>query len=596
MGNRRTDIDILKGLAISLVILYHMKVLRYGYLGVDIFFVISGFLSVPGIVGAVGDGSFRYSSFIWHKVQRLLPLLLLVSVFSLLAGYAGMLPDDYENLAESVVATLSFSNNILADITTRSYWDISNDYKPLIHTWYVGVLFEFYLLLPLVVMAVKKVTDKFRLRFEKTVAVTLALLAVLSLFLYLLPGIKSSDRFFLLHCRFFELAAGALAGMRIVSRRAAVFRGSSGGVVFLLLVSVLCQCWRPLSLNVLLLLVVALTTLCLLFDNKRSRVFSVLAAAKVPAVLGVMSYSLYVCHQPLLAFLGYFRFYAPSLLSGTLTLLLIIFVSCASYYFIERGRLTSILRKPVLITVTLIVAGAAAAIAMHGGVVRDVPELDIRMDDAHVKMHAEYVDRIYSYDKDFPAANGRINVLAVGNSFTRDWCNVLLESVMADSINLSYVEFLDTTDMRRVRRADYIFFYGYRRGLPRWLWDDIDPQAEGWGIGTKNFGKSNGRIYRNRHRADYYSQTVRVVEDYLEENRRMAAEWKDRYIDMIAVVSAGDNKVRVFTDDRKFISQDTKHLTRSGARFYAAHIDFNRIFKRKRRTADNVGNCSQMEK
>lgn len=578
------------------VILYHMKVLRCGYLGVDIFLVISGFLSVPNIVVSVGDGSFRYFSFIWRKIQRLLPLVLLVSIVSLLVGYYGMLPDDYENLAESVVATLSFSNNILADITTRSYWDINNDYKPLIHTWYIGILFEFYLLLPLIIMAVKKMTDKFKLHFEKSVTGVLALLAVLSLCLYLLPNINSSERYFLLHCRFYELAAGALAGMWMVSRSTAAFRSFLGGVVFLLLVVLLVLCKSSLPHILLLILVVALTTLYLLFDNKRSRVISALTAVRILAALGVMSYSLYVCHQPLIAFNRYFHFYGMSLLNSILTLLLIIIVSCVSYYFIEKRRLTCLLRIPVLLMATLLVLGISVAIAMRGGVVRDVPELDIRKGDAHVKMHAEYVDRIYSYDKGFPAANDRINVLAIGASFARDWCNVLLESVMADSINLSYIDILDTIDICRVRQADYIFFSGYKHDVPLSLWDNLKPHAEVWGIGTKNFGRCNGRIYRNRHHTDYYSQTVRVVNGYIEKNKLMAKEWKDKYIDMIAIVSVGDNKVRVFTDDKKFISQDTEHLTRSGARYYAAQIDFNKIFKRRRSISNNIEKCGHVEK
>ena len=67
----------------------------------------------------------------------------------MLAGFYTMLPDDYENLSQSVIATNGFGNNILAAITTGNYWDVSNDYKPLMHTWYVGVLMQFYLFYPI---------------------------------------------------------------------------------------------------------------------------------------------------------------------------------------------------------------------------------------------------------------------------------------------------------------------------------------------------------------------------------------------------------------------------------------------------------------
>ena len=138
----RDDLDLLKGFAIIAVVLYHMGISSCGYLGVDVFFAINGFLIMPKVIREVADGRFSFVSFLEKRIVRLLPLLLLVSACSLLVGYWGMLPDDYENLSSSVVASNFFSNNILAAITTADYWDIVNDYKALMHTWYIGILFE----------------------------------------------------------------------------------------------------------------------------------------------------------------------------------------------------------------------------------------------------------------------------------------------------------------------------------------------------------------------------------------------------------------------------------------------------------------------
>ena len=150
----RNDLDVLKGIAIIAVVLFHLGIIKSGYLGVDMFLVINGFLIVPSICKKVLAGEFSYITFMKTRLLRLWPMVVLLSFLCLAVGYIGMLPDDYENLGESVVASNFFSENILLSITTKDYWNVSNDYNPLMHLWYVGVIFEFYLLYPLVIMAV----------------------------------------------------------------------------------------------------------------------------------------------------------------------------------------------------------------------------------------------------------------------------------------------------------------------------------------------------------------------------------------------------------------------------------------------------------
>ena len=138
--------DLIKAVAILAVVLYHFGLMQYGYLGVDIFFVVAGYLTGKSIQRSREKGKPGYFGFLIKRLIRLLPLVLIASIVCLLIGCFLMLPDDYENLAESVVATNFFSNNILQCITTKNYWDVVNNYKPLMHTWYLGVLFEAYIL------------------------------------------------------------------------------------------------------------------------------------------------------------------------------------------------------------------------------------------------------------------------------------------------------------------------------------------------------------------------------------------------------------------------------------------------------------------
>ena len=215
----RKDIDLLKGLAILAVVLFHMHICPSGYLGVDVFFVINGFLIVPSVVKNVANGQFRFFGFLEKRLVRLLPLLLLVSALSLAVGYMGMLPDEYENLSQSALATNLFFNNVLSSIVTKNYWIVANDYKPLMHTWYIGILFEFYIIFPIIVMMVKWISGKLHFSFHKYVVIAILSISILSFILYLMPSVSIGDKFYLIYYRFFELTFGGLAGMWIFGHR-----------------------------------------------------------------------------------------------------------------------------------------------------------------------------------------------------------------------------------------------------------------------------------------------------------------------------------------------------------------------------------------
>ena len=140
--------DVLKGVAIIAVVLYHLGVSEYGYLGVDIFLVFAGYITMSSVHKSLLNKNKGFTDFILSRISRLLPLLLIASTFTLLLGLLLMLPDDLENLSQSIIATEFFGNNILQCITTHNYWDVVNEYKPLMHTWYVGLIMQYYLIIP----------------------------------------------------------------------------------------------------------------------------------------------------------------------------------------------------------------------------------------------------------------------------------------------------------------------------------------------------------------------------------------------------------------------------------------------------------------
>lgn len=600
----RRDIDLLKGIAILAVVIYHLGISPAGYLGVDVFFVINGFFILPKVVHDVQDNTFHYFSFLEKRIIRLLPLLLLVTFITLLVGWYGMLPDDYENLSESVIATNFFSNNILAAVTTKNYWDVVNEYKPLMHTWYIGILMEFYLTVPLIIMVVKWLSKKFHLHFQKYIIITLISLSVISILLYVNPSIIASDKFYLLPYRFYELASGGLAGIWITNYRQGRLckNGILSGIGFILLIFIIFagifyigtnevqynlasgavvgkESFIPQ--NVLLLLTVALTLFFVICDNTQNILIRALLNVNFLCLIGKMSYSIFIWHQPILAFYRYFFANNINLIFIIIFFIVVLALSYLSYRFIELKVKVSSHTRILTLVVFVLINSIAFTIYLHAGVVRDVPELYIQANNAQRGMHSEYVDRIYAYDKDFPANNDKINILVVGNSFARDWGNILLESKMADKINLSYLFEFKTSRIKRIKSADYIFIHDWKHNIPYYVWENIKPNTHVWGIGTKNFGESNGIFYKNRHKPDFYEQTVKINPNFFLINDQLKREWKDQYIDLIHLVLNSDSTVPVFSKKHKFLSQDTRHLTKGGAEFYANNINFDKIFKEK---------------
>lgn len=600
----RKDLDALKGIAIIAVVLFHMGLLKSGYLGVDAFFVINGFLVVPSVIRKINQSDFSFFSFMEKRIVRLLPLIVLASVVALGLGYFLMLPDHYENLAQSVVAGNLMSENILSAITTKNYWDVVNEYKPLMHLWYVGILFEFYLVFPILMLCVKRCAKLFKRDERKWMINTLCVCCLLSLVLYLLPNVSVGDRFYYLQYRFFEIALGGIISLYIhkLNGRGGYFQSAvfQKVVVVLLLLVVGCSLYNvvtnqnisegvvigkelnistglPMSSTMALLLTVAFTSMVVACKNGGS----IILKSNILAWLGKMSYSIFIWHQVILAFYRYSISYEMDLFAIVAYLVATLSISVISFYLIEQNVSVSHRAFAGWCIAAVLVLIPSSYLYLHAGVVRDIPELDVKKGMEHRGMFGEYCDRVYKY-KEFPKENnGKPNVLVADISFGRDFANVLLESQYKDSINLAYLYvWSDTRAEELVKQSDYIFTFTAKDKLPAFVWENKNSDCKVMGISTKNYGSCNGIIYKNRHSADYFSQVAIIDPGYKELNAEWKQQWGENYIDLLTPSLVDDQHVRVFTDDNRFISQDCRHLTQAGAQWYAKMLDWNRIFRK----------------
>lgn len=470
VSDRAVRIDALKAIAIIAVVLYHMGFLTYGYLGVDIFLVINGYLVTKSMLRAAENGTFSYIRFIYERIIRLWPIVLAAGVVCLFVGYYTMLPDDYENLSETIVASNLFANNILACITTKNYWDVVNDYKPLMHTWYLGVVVQSYFILGLVPVVAQHAGENIR----RNCRIAFILMTAVSLALFLVPRFSQAEKFYYLPFRLFELTSGAVIACcsEGLDRYFAIpkrYFHACQAVLYLLLIAALTVPLFAQYSWIRLLLVCAITIALLVFWRD-ARLESSNVALRALAFVGRYTLGIYIWHQIVLAFFRYTVRTKFTVQDVAFIILLTVVLTVVTIPLTKRYVFTTQQKKrriPALallcFAVCVAASGLSFAVYMRAGVVRDVPELEISASDIHRGIHAEYNNRVYSYDHDFESGNsGKIKVLAIGDSFARDWVNILLESPVADSLEISYFYPIDNYSIeelsQRIDAAEYVFY------------------------------------------------------------------------------------------------------------------------------------------
>lgn len=578
--NYRKDIDGLRAIAVLAVILFHLGYLPNGYLGVDIFFAISGYLITKIVYNEAIEYRFSIINFYLRRIRRIIPLVLFTTMISLIIGAFVMLPDDFENLSQSVLATNFFSNNILLLITTGNYWDIVNDYKPLMHTWSLGVEEQFYLFYPIIFLL-------FNGKRSRYILAVICTLAIISLLLFTFSSNEAS-KFYSIQFRFFEMALGGMAAI--------FFRDKAVNAKFAILPTILVLAILIFDFHIpsdLRLIIVVVASIGLLvIENNRNKLIEILLENKIMVGIGKISFSLYMWHQIVLAYTRYFIIEHIGIKESIILFTIIILLSIFSYFAIEQPfRDKKRINTKMLLTVTgiffIIITSSSFYLYYIGGIIRDVPELEIYKAGNNMNtgskernIHIAYNAKIYDLDKNF-TENDKIKVLIIGNSFARDFANVLLESKFKSTIEISYVyDIKNRNDINeRIKKSRIVFF----SDLDLNQFTDIKQKinidtTKVWVVGTKNFGTNNGIFYNKRKERNYYDLRTAISSKFIIRNDLLKTQWGAKYIDLIGVLIDNEGKVPVFTPDRKFISQDCTHLTEAGAKYVAQILKLEHLF------------------
>lgn len=361
-GDFRADLNGLRGVSVALVLAFHLqaKGATGGFIGVDVFFVISGYLMTQIVWGGLADSSFSYWRFVVARAARIWPALAALVLLLLAFGAWRLPPFDLQILAEQARAALLFTSNHHF-LERTGYITRAGDTHWLLHTWSLSVEWQFYLLYPLLLMGLMKLT-----RRKQVVAALVAGLMLLSFAWQLLQAQTQADAsFFLLPGRCWELLAGGLVFLLMPDSSAAPGRwralASYAGLALVLgaALAIAGLRLRPVGIGPWLLLPVAGVMLILWSRHQGNIVL------RNPALqrLGSWSYSVYLWHWPIIVGLRMTEYPLDHPLLTTLaTVAGSLVLGCLSYTFIERpwsargASLWRLARKPVLAMLLVSVA------------------------------------------------------------------------------------------------------------------------------------------------------------------------------------------------------------------------------------------------
>ncbi len=290
----RAEIDGLRAVAVVPVILYHAGVpgVSGGFVGVDVFFVISGFLITGLILQAQDAGRFSLLTFYERRARRILPALFLVLAVTVVAGYSLIVPWEFPDFLRSLAATALFLSNVHF-WENVGYFALAAEEQPLLHTWSLAVEEQFYVLFPLLLLIPMR---------RAALTVVIGALFVASLALSQWGSVHEPEvNFFFTPSRVWELMAGALCAIWQRARAPRPIGAAALAGLAMILASVLFYDASIPFPSLYTLLPVVGTALVLLFAHPGTAVQTVLRAAPLVGI-GLISYSAYLWHQPLFVF------------------------------------------------------------------------------------------------------------------------------------------------------------------------------------------------------------------------------------------------------------------------------------------------------
>ena len=393
----RPEIDGLRAVAILAVVLYHADVAPFGggFVGVDVFFVISGFLITSIIQKDVSGPGFSFARFYERRIRRIFPALFVMAAFCVFAGALILIPTEFGQFGRSLMAMAVFASNLFfrKDVGVVGYFHSVADPPLLIHTWSLAVEEQFYIVLPPALLLLHRYAGR---RIVPALLAGIVLSFVASV---VLVQTKPSDAFYLITSRAWELLIGSLLAVQTFPPLAGrVSRELVSGAGFLLIVFAVFRYTDATLFPGASALAPCLGTWLIIYAGNQGRSLVTTALTRRPMVfVGRISYSLYLWHWPMIVVTKYLSDGQLTLVTTIAAIALSLVAATLSYFFVEapfRRPRRSSRRRPLFAgtaIATMVLVATGGAVVVSGGFPR-------RFDPATLEVIAANLER----EKDAP--------------------------------------------------------------------------------------------------------------------------------------------------------------------------------------------------
>lgn len=326
----RHEIDGLRALAILPVIIFHsgLNILKGGFIGVDIFFVISGYLIANIIKANLENQSFSIIDFYERRARRILPALFFMLLISLPFAYLWMNPHDLQKFSKNLFGAILFVSNIVS-YKQSNYFDADSITKPLLHLWSLAIEEQFYIFFPILLFGLWP-------KSKNKILWVLVLIFIISLYVSEMTLMNNKPgAFFLLSSRAWELMLGAIASFWMVKQNMCLKKEIYSWIGFFLIIYALVFFNANSDFPGLLALIpTAGAALILIFGDKNTTIGKLLSKPYIVNI-GLISYSGYLWHQPVFAFFYYRHENSPNIFTIFILIALIFILAYLSWRFVE---------------------------------------------------------------------------------------------------------------------------------------------------------------------------------------------------------------------------------------------------------------------
>jgi peptidoglycan/LPS O-acetylase OafA/YrhL len=338
----RPEIDGLRAIAITAVIFYHAqitifdyKLIKGGFIGVDIFFVISGYLITSIILKElISTGTFSFKNFYKRRIRRIFPTLLFVMFIFMPIAWICLLPSSFIDFSKSILYSLGFNSNYYFYYSGQQYGNENGLLKPFLHTWSLSIEEQYYLLFPIILFIIFKYLRKYLL-------IILILFFIISLLLSdWLSKNSSSLNFYFLPTRAWELLAGSILAyfeIRLGRRSKNKIYNSVMPTTGIILIGYSIIFFNQETYHPSFYTLPPIVGVCLIiWSSDKNTIVTKILSSKLFVGIGLISYSLYLWHYPILSFARITEFVETNNEKKIILGLIIISFSIISYFLIEK--------------------------------------------------------------------------------------------------------------------------------------------------------------------------------------------------------------------------------------------------------------------